>query len=165
MKEIKGFENYKIDRDGRIANFKTGRFLKIQKNKKGYNCVQLSGNGKLKSFLIHRLVYELFKGEIAEDLEINHIDGDKNNNSIDNLEAITHQQNLIKAVEKGLIKSGEESCNSKRVASLDVFTEDIIEEFGSIRLASKKTGITSGEISSVCLKRRKTAGGYKWKFI
>lgn len=165
MKKIIGFDNYLINEFGEIINIKTGRVLKIQKNKKNYSIIQISINGFQKTKFIHRLVYQNFKGVIPEKMEINHIDGDKDNNHISNLELTTHKENIEKAVEIGLIKTGEDSYNSRQVISINVLDESIVSKYGSIRLAEKHTGISSGNISQVCLGKRKTAGGYKWKYI
>ena len=84
MKEVKGFENYLISENGEILNSKTGRILKPQKNTKGYLQVQISVNGKSKSLTIHVEVFKHFCKEIEKGYEVNHIDGNKNNNNIKN---------------------------------------------------------------------------------
>lgn len=66
----------------------------------GYLQVKLRHNGKRHNKYIHRLVWETFKGEIPKHLEINHIDHNKLNNSLSNLELVSHSENLKKAVQK-----------------------------------------------------------------
>lgn len=165
MKNIKGFERYKISESGKVLNTRTGRILKHSKNQKGYCQVQLSKNGKSKTISIHREVFKAYKGEIKDGLDINHIDGNKDNNHYSNLESCSKKENMIKAVETGLIKSGFNCERSVSVQQLDVITGEIIDEFGSISIASKKTGVSASAISMVCNNNRVTAGGFKWKKI
>jgi len=63
---------------------------KINK-KAGYRCVSF----KSKTILVHRIVYAKFKGRLDKTLQINHIDGNPSNNRPENLELITHSQNMI----------------------------------------------------------------------
>ena len=65
-------------------------------NSGGYNCIFLSKNGKLYSRLIHRLVYEAWNGKIDEDLTIDHIDENKKNNKLENLQIMTRSENVLK---------------------------------------------------------------------
>lgn len=164
FKKINGFEKYIINEYGVIRNTNTGRFLTNQKSKKGYCIIQLCEKGKVKSKSIHRLVYETFIEEIEEGFEINHIDGNKDNNHFTNLEKITHHENILKAVETGLIKSGSESYNSKKILQIDVMTGKEINVFGSIKQAENFTGVKSSSISLCCCGNRFTAGGYKWQY-
>jgi hypothetical protein len=162
MKIVTGFGNYTVDSDGDIQNVRTGRVLKHGKNQKGYHFVILSDKGRQSTVSIHRLVYKTFKGEIPKGFELNHIDGNKDNNNSENLELVTHKENMLKAVEIGLIKSGSNNKLSKSVLQINVITNEIIREFGSQREAEKETGIPSSGISSCCNGNRITAGGYKW---
>ncbi len=70
---------------------------------KGYHCVALRKDGKVKVYRIHRLVAETFIGSApSEEYQINHIDGNKANNSVDNLEWVTPKENTHHAFESGL---------------------------------------------------------------
>jgi len=55
----------------------------------GYYKVKLSLNGKIKAYYVHRLVYQMFKGDIPYGMQVNHIDENRTNNNIDNLELLT----------------------------------------------------------------------------
>lgn len=161
---IKGFDGYKINEDGEIYNVRTGRKMKASNNGKGYRQLQLSVKGVSKNVSIHRVVFTTFVSPIPKGLEINHIDGDKSNNSLNNLELVSHIDNMIKAVETGLIKSGSMAESSKGVNQLDVMTNEVLNNFGSISIASRKTNVSLSSISAVCRGRRITAGGFKWAF-
>lgn len=67
---------------------------------KGYAQITMCKNGKYYRKAVHRVVWEAFVGPIDGRLEINHKDLDRNNNNIENLEVVTHQQNLQHAIEK-----------------------------------------------------------------
>ena len=102
FKDIKGYEGkYKIDQDGNIfsagrmkgAVFCYPRMLKYDFTSTGYLRVTLCKDNKTKRFLIHRLVYEHFNGEIPTGMEINHKDENKLNNNFLNLEVMTSKEN------------------------------------------------------------------------
>src|SRR5574344_120307 len=100
-KEIKGYENYFVSNFG---NVKHNDKIKSQFNNRGYKCVDLYKNNQRKHFKVHKLVYMTFIVEYNYKLDINHIDGNKENNNINNLEVCTRKENLEHAVRLGLNK-------------------------------------------------------------
>jgi transposase len=93
---IAGYSDYKINRRGKILG-KNGRPLKQQVNEKGYYYVSLYKDGKSKNFKVHRLVASSFllKGARGRNC-VNHVNGDKSNNTIQNLEWVTQRENIAK---------------------------------------------------------------------
>lgn len=92
---IPNYENYLISNKGRIYNIKYHRELTRSIATHGYLQVGLSKNGVTKLFLIHRLVMKIFNPiEDYHKYDVNHIDGNKQNNNLDNLEWISHQNNV-----------------------------------------------------------------------
>jgi hypothetical protein len=88
-------DRYIATEGGDIINAATGKVLRGGRNSKGYLTVSLydgSSPKRPKSFLVHRLIAEAFLG--PSDLQINHKDGNKQNNRIENLEWVTVQQNV-----------------------------------------------------------------------
>ncbi|MES2829648.1 MAG: HNH endonuclease [Bacteroidota bacterium] len=162
---IKGAPNYTISKSGVITNLRTGRILKINKNQKGYCQVQLSFNGQAITKTLHKLVYMNYIGEVPSGYELNHIDGNKNNNHLENLEIVTKKENMQKAVMNGQIKSGSDCMLSVQVSQIDVISGEEIKRFGSINIASQETGVAGSSISSVINGNRITAGGFKWARI
>lgn len=107
FKNIKGYAGrYKVTRDGRIrSNIKPGgAWLKPNVNSRGYLCVSLWVDGKQKTHHLHRLIALHFVPGYQEGLQVNHIDGNKLNNDLSNLEWCTASENMKHAYRNGLTK-------------------------------------------------------------
>lgn len=103
MRTIKGFEDYCITEDGRVYSKKRGKFLKHGVAKNGYCFFILSKTGKTYYRYAHRLVAQNYLGD-RKKLQVNHIDGNKSNNTLANLEWVTAVENITHAVVTGLFK-------------------------------------------------------------
>jgi len=167
-KLIAEFMGYKVHSDGTIIG-KHNKPLKLHTGSGDYLQVNLYSKGKPKTFLLHRLLALLFIPNSKNKSEVNHKDGNKLNNSLSNLEWVSRSENINHGIENNLIpapwknKKGKEHVRSKTTLQLTLEGE-IINEFGSAREASRKTGINYGTISNVLIERGNTAGGYKWKY-
>lgn len=95
-KDIPGFAPYQASNLGRIRNARTGRTLSTSPNNRNYLLTTVSVDGAPCRALVHRLVAAAFLGQ--SDLQVNHLDGDKGNNRIDNLEYCTVQENINHAI-------------------------------------------------------------------
>lgn len=102
-------EDYIITKSGEVINRKNGHVVKPQPNGKGYYRVSIGG--KLR--FVHRLVAELYIPNPENKPQVNHKDGNKKNNTVDNLEWVDNQENRNHAVKNGLHLCGERSPNSK----------------------------------------------------
>ena len=102
--QIKDFPDYYIHSDGYVISRKHGKERRLVggTHPRGYPQVLLFHNGKSKCFLIHRLVAEYFIDDSKLHLEVNHIDCNKKNNHVSNLEWVTTKENMRHAVENGL---------------------------------------------------------------
>lgn len=85
MKQHQGFPKYYIDKSGKVYSKPYKKWLKFQKHNDGYMEVQLANNGTRKTFLVHRLIAEYYLDGFTKNCYVKHIDGDKTNNSWDNL--------------------------------------------------------------------------------
>lgn len=187
-KNIEGYEGlYEISNLGRIKRlhrvsyYANGRkyvykelILKLKPSKfTGYVNVGLTNsNHVMKTFRVHRLVAKVFIPNPYSFEEINHIDYDKENNQTANLEWCDRFYNNKHSSKKPSRKwqkhrlglSGEDIHNSKPVIQKSLCGETI-NTFKSGNLASKVTNVHQSKISAVCIGKRKTAGGYTWKFL
>ena len=121
LKAIEGFENYSVSTDGEVINTVTNKKLRLSLKKCGYLQVGLS-NKKVKAwFIVHRLVAKAFIDNPDNKEFVNHIDGDKTNNNVNNLEWVTHQENMNHAKNHNLIKRGNENPRSK-------LNDELVEE-------------------------------------
>lgn len=109
IKEINEFENYRITTEGTIL-LPNNKIKIATKNNKGYLRISLSKNGTKKTFSIHRLVALHFIPNPNNYSQVNHIDGVKINNSIENLEWVSCKDNIIKSFELGLSNYKGERC-------------------------------------------------------
>jgi len=91
---IKDYENYSFDLNtNQVYGHKYKRYKKPSLNIDGYYQLKLCKNSKIKTFLLHRLVYEAHNGSIPEKICIDHIDNNRQNNNIENLREATRSEN------------------------------------------------------------------------
>ena len=164
---------YAVSSEGRILSlyFKGKYRLKIltQRVSCGYLHVHINNGILNKNFLVHRLVAEAFIQKEDESLEVNHINGDKLDNRIINLEWVTKSQNKRHSIDVLKIRhpakgnSFEKSFNHKSVSKYDL-RMNLIEKYYSIQVAERDTGVIASNISRCANGKRKTAGGFIWKF-
>ncbi len=125
-RDIKGYEGlYQVSNLGKIRSLRcwTGRIYLVRnkilnpsKNQKGYLQVQLCKNGKRKQCLVHRVVAEIFIPHYDEKQDIvNHIDGNKLNNIVENLEWCTQKQNVQHAIKNNLFKPNKNNLKCVEV--------------------------------------------------
>lgn len=106
-------KNYKIDEKGNVWSVKREKYLKPQKIKSGHrnktqndtNMYYYAVNLHQKLYYVHRLMWWSFKGFIPRGKEINHIDCDKRNNKLENIDVMTRSENIIHAMENHLRKN------------------------------------------------------------
>ena len=152
-KTIQGYE-YEVSNEGRVRNSKTGRILKPGKNNRGYLNVILYKNGKQKFFYIHRLVAQAFIPNPENKPTVNHINEDKTDNSVDNLEWATMSEQQRHGTQRERISK---SLGKK------VYCYELDQTFDSISEAERKTGAKG--IDKACQGKLKTSGKMHWKYV
>ena len=157
------FNNYDITKEGVVINLKTNRKYK-GKIKNGYLTFQTRINNKYYRWSFHRLLAIKYIPNPNNYPVINHIDGNKLNNSIDNLEWCTYSHNTKEAVRLGLINNSNNHGVYKKVIQINKDTKEIIKIYNSIIEASRELKIDSSSISKCCRGKRKTSGGYIRKY-
>lgn len=139
-------DDYLFTSDGKVFSLKTNKFLKQQTNRNGYLGVNIKKPGVGRRFcLTHRLIAETFFSYLGKDncfYEVNHIDGNKQNNNVNNLEWLTRKENLDHSKRLKLMKPkvGEENPNSKltnnqikdmiELVDLGFKIKDVCESYG-----------------------------------
>ena len=152
---------YSVSQYGRVINTKTGRILKPQKIARGYLGVNLSMGKKSFTKQIHRLVAIAFLDNPNKLPQVDHLDGNKHNNRVNNLEWVTPKVNIRRAYAKGLIKvrKGSEHNNAKYTDTQIISVCNmLIENTLSYEDISRLTNVSKSTISHI---KNKSA----WKHI
>lgn len=160
LKEIEGFENYAVNEEGQIWSYNRGHFLKPYPDGHGYLKVSLYKDCICYRRRVHRLVMEAFNPvEGMENLEVNHLNEQKEDNRLENLEWCTHKENCNYG-------SVQERRASKLRIPVEQYTLDgkLVAEYDSLTSAAKATGCNASKISSTCRKTNGTLGGYIWRY-
>ena len=164
---------YEVSNLGRVRSliWHPKKILSRKTGRKDYVRLPLSKKGVCKTVLVHRVVYEAFKGAIPKGFQIHHKDGNKQNNRLSNLEAIStayHSQVTRQANPLMFKKSNETRSIPILQYALD---GSFITEYPSAKIASEKTGICRRNINQVANRElnqngkiRKQAGGFIWRY-
>lgn len=138
--------------------------IKRQRNNRGYKVVSIKYLNKKLTLKVHRLVLMSFIGD-RKNLQVNHINGNKNDNRLDNLEWVNAKANVMHAWENELIKKRFGKDHWLSVPIIQISLDDhIIQNWDSITQASKDTGILVQSISSCLRGKSKTSGKFKWQY-
>lgn len=174
---IPGFGNkYQVSDTGMVQNKNTGQILKPILKSDGYLAVNLSHRNKAKMVFVHRLVAEAFIPNPKNLPVVNHIDGNKANPCVANLEWVSFSENSHHAYRTGLSHvldkckaavSKIAAENGRKTTSRPIFQLDsagkVIQRFPSAREAARSTGISRANILRACKIEGYSAGGFKWK--
>ncbi len=151
---------YSVSNQGRIRNDKSGRILKLQTSHE-YKKISLSiGHGIMKNRFVHRLVAEAFIPNPENKTVVNHKDGIRYHNDVDNLEWCSSSENAIHAHQYGLV--GAQKRRPVRQFNLQ---GDWMMDFESAAEAARQCDCQQGKITEVCGGNRKTAGNYQWRYV
>ena len=166
-RDIKGYEGrYKVSNTGKIFSCITNKELHQSKTGSGYLKVCLSNGERIVGKSVHRIVAETFIPNPGKKRTVNHIDGNKTNNDVTNLEWNTYSENLRHAYKNGLNYWCDSKGNpSKKVCKIDPFTGEILKTYDSIAEAYKENKLYSdSSIIDVCKGLNITSGGYVWRY-
>ena len=190
-KNVNGYPNYMVSNNGSVKclNFRGNTnkeiILKPIKQRTGYYHITLCKEGITKQKLIHRLVYEAFVGEIPDGIQVNHINEDKTDNRLENLNLMKPKENtnwgtanerrikkqkgkhLSEETKKKISEIHKGKYNTKKsksVLQIDKDTNEVIAEFPSTMEIERQLGFLHSNISYCCNGKQKLAYGYKWQF-
>lgn len=172
MESIKDYEGiYEISNYGRVKSLSRliknsnnritkEKILKATYDKDKYLSIGLSKEGKTKTFKVHRLVAEAFIPNKENKRTVNHINGNKEDNRVDNLEWSTDREQMVHCKEV-LGWNPHHTKNRKR--------RKIMRSDGKIYNSIKEAGIENNlfpsNITMCCQGKVKTIGGYSWEYV
>lgn len=163
---ITNFPTHEVSNLGNIRNKKTKRTRKFWKDKDGYYQLNIY-NGHHNYVKVHRLVAKTFVPNPLNKPQVNHINGIKTDNRIENLEWCSSKENIRHSYKLGLSstkhleKVYERNC--KPVAQIK--NGKIIKIYPSLAEASKSVGVLYSSITYACKKETRTIKGFQWKFV
>ena len=150
--------DYSVSTDGEVRKDSTNYILS-QSVQQDYKFVSLFINNKQKRMRVHRLVAMAFIQNPDGKPYVNHINGNRGDNNVENLEWVTPSENTILAVKAGLMTGSRKKAvvqynlNGKRMATFESATE-----------AARQTGGSQSKITMCCKRQRKTANDYQWRY-
>ena len=178
-KDIKGYEGlYQVSNLGKVkslkkeVNFYSGlykevkkrkykeRIINLKKTNRGYMNITLYKNGIRKHFNVHRLVADTFILNPNNLPEVNHKDGNKENNCVDNLEWVTRSENMQHSLKTGLFKPKKKALIQYDLKGNFVKRWETIKDF----LIENNMNLKSSGITNCCKGRQRTAYGYIWEY-
>jgi hypothetical protein len=171
---VKGFEDYEatecgrirrkdkvITRDGHKPFLMRGKELEFTFDKDGYHKTALRKHGKRHYFRVHRIIADTFIPNPNNLPIVNHKNGIKHDNQVDNLEWCTYSENVIHGFEV-LGRVGYNGGQNVPVLMIDPISGKVLNRFESMLEAGIHVGVTNITISACVKGRLNTAGGYKW---
>ena len=152
--KIEGYENYSVSSEGRVRNDKSGRILRQSPNKCGYLQVRLFDDGRGCTVRVHRLVANAFIPNPYKLSDVNHINEDKNNNRVDNLEWMSHKDNCNFGTRSVRIQSKRNYDDQIRSCVVDGIL------YRSLREAVRVNNFNYGGFSSALWHGHRTYNGH-----
>jgi len=167
-KSIANYPNYEISNCGRFRNAKTGKILKANPGHFGYLRARIYNENGVWCVGVHRLVAMHFIPNDQNKPHVNHIDGNKKNNNVSNLEWATPSENMRHAYDTGIKKGhaarSRDNPLSKKVGMFDL-DGNLIRTFYCVKDVERECGYFVSNIVNVCNGKKKTSHGYKWAYM
>ena len=157
---VKGFEGfYEVTSDGLVISLRRHALMKPKIDRYGYAVVRLTKGECIRHVAIHRLVAEAYLPNPDRKPCVNHIDENKLNNSVENLEWVTVKENDNHGTRNKCMAKTKCKAPVERLPS-----DGKTQRFDGVKDASRCTGINRCQIAKCCQGKAKTAGGYEWRY-
>ena len=157
---IEGYEHYEVSTMGRVRNTKNGKLKKPQTHVNGYLYMTLyDGDGGKRNVFVHRLVGLTFIENPENKSEINHIDENKQNNCVENLEWCTRSENVNYGTRT------EKQAKALSVKVVQLKDGEPIKIWDSMNQAKRECGFNVGNISKCCRNLMSCYKGFEWKYL
>jgi hypothetical protein len=185
-RNIEGYEQYyQISSYGRVKSkdrkvtnglgnwIKKSRYIKPIPNNQGYLRIQVTKDGIRERIFVHRLVAKAFIPNPEGKPHVNHMDSNPLNNNVENLEWVTHKENMHHAINKGRFKASFAKTTQKFKKTIEEKQIPVIGtsietgktiKFKSINEAGRHFNGRAGDICKCCKGERNKAQGYKWEY-
>ena len=150
--------DYSVSTEGEVRK-DTTNYILSQSSQQDYKFVTLLINGQQKRMRVHRMVAMTFIENPDNKPYVNHINGIRYDNNVENLEWVTQSENIQHAVRTGLMQNGRKKAviqynlNGDRMATFDSASE-----------AARQTGGSQSKITMCCKRQRETANDYQWRY-
>ena len=150
--------DYSVSTEGEVRK-DTTNYILSQSSQQDYKFVGLIINGKQKRMRVHRMIALTFIDNPDNKPYVNHINGNRSDNNVENLEWVTPSENTQHAVNTGLFKSGrtrvviQYNLNGEQMATFESATE-----------AARQTGGSQSKITMCCRRQRDSANDYQWRY-
>jgi hypothetical protein len=159
---LEGFYDcYAISNLGRVKNIRNGFILKNTVGQDGYLSVLLSKNGKKRRVRVHVLVGNAFLEKVQGKDFLNHIDGNKENPKLENLEWCTHGENMQHAYDTNLIPS---KYSGKNIVAYNL-NDEFVGMYSSVKECASILGLHESPIYRVLKGKRTFHKGYKFSYV
>ena len=170
--KIDNFSNYEIyPKDGKIWSLKYNKFLKESKSSNGYSpCTLTADDGSIWKTNLHRVIYTACYGGIPEGMQVNHIDENKDNNSIFNLNLMTPKENTNWGTRNERARKTLKGTRTNRIdlsRPVGAYKNGILQFTFSSTADAGRNGFDHSCIGKCCrgVKNYKSHKGYNWKYI
>lgn len=165
-KILKENNDYEINIDGYVRNRKTKKIKNFWITTIGYKTVSLGSRKNQKTYYIHRLIANNFIDNPNNYNEVNHIDGNKANNDVSNLEWCTHKHNMREAFANNLVHVKKEGNNpmAKKVKQTNLLTGETII-WDSMTQANHTKGYSTGRICDACKGKTDIYKNSVWEYV
>ena len=150
--------DYSVSTEGEVRK-DTTNYILSQSSQQDYKFVGLIINGKKKRMRVHRMVALTFIDNPDNKPYVNHINGNRSDNNVENLEWVTPSENTQHAVDTGLFKSGR----ARAVVQYNLNGEQMAT-FESASEAARQTGGSQSKITMCCRRQRDSANDYQWRY-